>query len=134
MKKQLILAAFVAFATAVPAMAAGQPCVLNRDLDGWGGRDKHSMVVNDRFGRKYLVNLQGFCDDVNWSLGVGFRALGGANMNTCISRGDRVVMRGGGAGFGANNICWVSKIQPYTPEMQDADKLAKQNHQPLNAY
>jgi hypothetical protein len=134
MKIKLFLAALVLTAAAAPAYAASSVCLRHSEVDGWGARDKHSMVVNDRFGRKYLVTLNGLCDDLNYSFGMGFRALGGMNVGTCVERGDRIVMRGGGASMVGNDTCWVQKVQPYTKDMEQADKLAKQNHQPLNAY
>jgi hypothetical protein len=109
-------------------------CLRNNEVDGWGARDKHSMVVNDRFGRKYLVSLQGICDDLNFAFGAGFRPLGGSSFGTCIDRGDRVVMGGGGTSRLSNQTCWVGKVQLYSKDMEAADKLARENKQPLAAY
>jgi hypothetical protein len=134
MKIKLVLAGLLLTATAAPAFAAGpneNVCLRYNQVDGWGARDKHSMIVDDRFGRKYLVKLAGLCDDLNFAFGAGFRPLGGAGF--CVDRGDRVVMRGGGVTF-PHSTCWVSKVQIYTPEMREADKAARESHQPLNAY
>jgi hypothetical protein len=106
-------------------------CLRQGDVDGWGTRDKHSMVVNDRFGRKYLVSLSGLCDDLNFAFGAGFHTFGG--WLTCVDRGDRVVMRGGGVSS-IPGTCWVNKVQLYTKDMQAADKLARENKQPLATY
>lgn len=133
MKTKMILAALVLAASATPAFAADNVCLMHRDVDGWGARDDHSMVVNDRFGRKYLVSLAGVCSDLNWAFGAGFRSLGGNFPGSCVERGDHVIMRGGGATF-PHSTCWVTKVQPYTPDMQAADRAARANHQPLNAY
>lgn len=144
MKPQIILAALLL--ASAPAFAADNPpppannaaggsvCLLHHDVDGWGARDRHSMIVNDRFGRKYLISLQGLCDDVDFAFGAGFRPLGGMAMGTCVDRGDRVILRGGGAMDSRNSTCWVSKVQLYTKEMEAADKLARANKQPLAAY
>jgi Family of unknown function (DUF6491) len=135
MKIKLILAAMALAAIAAPAYASDNVCLRHYDVDGWGARDNHSMVVNDRFGRKYLISLSGICNDLPFSFGVGFRPFGGfANMGTCVERGDRVVMRGGGATRLSSQTCWVTKVQPYTKEMEQADRLAKQEHKPLNTY
>ena len=134
MRIKFVLAAFVL--AAAPAFAADtntHPCLMHRDVDGWGARDNHSMVVNDRFGRKYLVSLAGLCGDINFAFGAGFRSVGGNFPGSCVERGDNVILRGGGATF-PHVTCWVTKVQPYTPEMQQADKLAKANHEKLNAY
>lgn len=129
----LILAApAVADETAPAKPANTSVCLRQYDVDGWGARDKHSMVVNDRFGRKYLVGLSGLCDDLNFAFGAGFRTLGGNGMS-CIDRGDQVVMRGGGVSS-IRGTCWVNKVQLYTKDMQAADKLARENKQPLATY
>ena len=144
MKTQIILAALLL--ASVPAFAADSPppatnssaggsvCLRHHDVDGWGARDKHSMIVNARFGRKYLISLAGLCGDVDFAFTAGFRPFGGANLGTCVDRGDRLVLRGGGVSDIHNDTCWVSKVQLYSKEMEAADKLARENKQPLAAY
>ena len=143
MKTRFVLAAVLtATVFAVPVMAedaakpAAKPyvCLRHANVDGWGSRDDHSMVVNDRFGRKYLLSLSGMCSDLKFSLGAGFKGPGhfGA-VGSCVDRGDRVVMRDGGFGV-ENNTCWVSKVQLYTKDMELADKQARELKQPLAAY
>ncbi len=134
MRIKLFLAALVLAAAAVPAHAASDVCLRHRDVDGWGARDNHSVVVNDRFGRKYLLTLSGLCSDLNYAFGMGIRAFGGVNMDTCVERGDHIVMRGGGVGPVPNNTCWVQKVQAYTKDMEQADRVARKNHQPLNTF
>lgn len=124
-------------APAQPAKPAAAPhiCLHHSDVDGWGTRDRRSMVVNDRFGRKYLVSLNGLCDDLNFAFGAGFRPIGGGPIfGACVERGDRVLMGGGGASHMSNQTCWVDKVQLYTKDMEAADKLARENKQPLAAY
>ena len=144
MRAKLILAALAMGAASAPAFAAdaaatpnntpnANVCLEQRFIDGWGTRDNHSLVVNDRFGRKYLVSLAGLCSDVNWAFGAGFRSIGGNFPGSCVERGDRLILRGGGVSF-PHSTCWVTKVQLYTPDMQQADKLARENHQPLNSY
>jgi len=138
MKTKLILAALLASAAAVPAFAedaapvapAKYVCLQRSLVDGWGSRDDHSMVVDDRFGRKYLLNLAGLCSDLRFSIAAGIRGFGGGMM--CVERGDRIVMRGGG--MMRNDSCWITKVQLYTPEMAAADKAARAAHQPLATY
>lgn len=146
MKTRLILAALVVAPVAAwaedpaPANPPAAPpaksvCLRHSDFDGWGTRDKHSMIVNDRFGRKYLISLNGMCNDLDFAFGMGFKPPGpGPYIGTCVERGDRVVMGGGGASPMASRSCWVQKVQVYTKEMEAADKLAKANKQPLAAY
>lgn len=142
MKTKLFLAAlllaspaFAADDSAPPATPAKTSvCLQHSDVDGWGARDKKSMIVNDRFGRKYLVTLNGICDDVDFAFGAGFRPPGGVpSWGMCVDRGDRVVLRGGGA-MPHNDTCWVNKVVPYTKDMEAADKQARANKQPLPAF
>ena len=124
-----LLLAVAAPAAAAPASAADDVCLMHRDVDGWGSHGDHAMIVNDRFGRKYLVSLAGLCSDLDFSFGVGIRSLGGRTFG-CVERGDRIVMQGGGA-MPHNDSCWITKIVRYTPEMQAAYKAeleAKKNN------
>jgi hypothetical protein len=132
MKIKFVLAGLLLAAAVTPAFAAdtgGFVCLHYNQVNGWGTRDKTSMIVDDSFGRKYLVSLRGVCDDLKFSLGAGFKPLGRAGF--CVDRGDRVVMTGAPL---RQSTCWVTKVQRYTPEMQQADKVAREAHQPLTAY
>lgn len=140
MKYKLILTALLMAATAIPAYAADAApagpaksfvCLERQDLDGWGTRDDHSIVVNDRFGRKYLLSLSGLCSDLNFAFGISVRGFGGPNM--CMDTGDRIVSHGGGTIF-PHDTCWITKVQYYTPEMAAADKAARAEHKPLAVY
>lgn len=138
MKTVFVTAALVLATTAWPALAADAPkndhvCLMHNEIDGWGARDDHSMIVNDRFGKKYLLTLAGLCSDINFSFGVGIKSLGPSVPMSCVERGDRIVMRGGGA-MRHDDTCWITKIQPYTKDMEAADKEAHANHQPLKSY
>jgi hypothetical protein len=144
MKTKIILAAAIlTCAIAAPAVASDPPvsatktsiCLRHSDVDGWGARDNHSMVIDDRFGRKYLVTLNGLCSDLNFAFAAGIKGPGHFGVaGSCVDRGDRVVMGGGGTTPMSNGTCWVSKVQLYTKDMQAADKLARDNKQPLAAY
>jgi hypothetical protein len=137
--KTTILTGALLLSAAIPALAdpsaTPQPanrnvCLYSHEIFGWGSRDDHSLVVSDKFGRKYLVSVAGACNDLNWAFGVGIRSFGGGH--TCVDRGDHIEMRGGGV-MGPS-VCWVTKVQSYTPEMQQADKAARANKQPLVDY
>jgi len=144
MKTKITVAAvLLATAFTVPAVAAEtapQPakpyiCLRHSDVDGWGARDDHSMVVNDRFGRKYLVSLSGTCSDLRFAFGAGFKGPGHFGVpGSCVDRGDHVVMGGGGVSGMNNTTCWVNKVQLYSKDMEIADKLAREQKQPLAAY
>jgi hypothetical protein len=139
MNTKLIASALLLAATAVPAFAddaAPAPannyvCLQRSLIDGWGSRDDHSMIVDDRFGRKFLLTLSGLCSDLKFSFAAGVHGFGGGGM--CVERGDHIVMRGGGAPT-IQDTCWVSKVQRYTQEMAAADRVAREAHQPLATY
>jgi len=122
MKTTIIAAALLMAVTAAPALA-GDFCLMNRDVDGWGTRDAHTLIVNDRFARKYLVSVAGWCQDLDFSMGIGIRSLGGGS--SCVDRGDRIVMRGAGA-MDRHAICTIMKIERYTPEMEKAYRAARE--------
>jgi hypothetical protein len=89
-------------------------------IDGWGARDAHSLIVSDVFRHKYLVSVVGWCQDLDFSWGIAIRSPGGF-ADTCLDRGDSIVMRGPGTLPMHGARCTVTKIEPYTPEMQKAD-------------
>ena len=127
MKTTIIAAALLMAASAAPALAS-DTCLMKHDVDGWGVRNEHTLIVNDRFARKYLVSVAGWCQDLNFSMGIGIQSVGGGN--SCVDRGDRIVMRGGGA-MDHNAICTITKIERYTPEMEKAykDALEAKKHE-----
>lgn len=131
MKSPLFAMALLA-AAAVPAYAGNSVCLYHRYVDGWTVRNKTSMVVNE-LGRKYLVNLQGDCSDLPFATRMGFTTPGNVPGPNCVDHGDSVVMRGGSV-VPMPGICWVAKVQRYTPAMQAADKAAREKHRPLPAF
>lgn len=130
MKTTIIATALLA-AAAVPALADGTPppapdknvCLLHSEIDGWGSRDAHSLIINDRFNKKYLVGVTGLCSDLPFATFVGIKPFG-AGGNFCVDRGDRVIMRGPGVAM--HGPCTVTSIVPYTKEMEAADKAASE--------
>jgi hypothetical protein len=121
MKTILLAATLILAAAAAPASAADDACLMHRYIDGWGAHGDHAMIVNDKFGRKYLLSLAGYCEDLDFSMAVGIRPPGGMT-GFCVERGDRIIMRGGFTSHGS--ICWVTKVERYTPEMEKAYKEA----------
>jgi hypothetical protein len=122
MKILLFAATLFLAAAAMPASAADNSCLMHRYVDGWGSHGDHAMIVNDTFGRKFLLTLAGYCADLDYSMAVGIRSpIGGGDF--CVERGDKIVMRGG-AGMGGPSACWITKIERYTPEMEKAYKAA----------
>jgi hypothetical protein len=127
--KTVLFAAALFLAAAVPVVAApasttDDACLMHRYVDGWGSHGDHAMIVNDRFGRKYLLSLAGYCSDLDFSMAVGIRSPVGGGYS-CVERGDKIVMRGGGVMSGPS-ACWITKIERYTPEMEKAYKEAQE--------
>ena len=119
----LIAAAAPAFAAATTGPATDDTCLMHRDIDGWGAHGDHAMIVSDRFEHKYLVSLAGLCSDLDFSLAVGIVSPVGDTGDFCVEKGDKIVMRGGGAMPGPS-ACWVTKVERYTPEMEKAYKAS----------
>ena len=112
----LLLAAAAPAAAATTAPATDDTCLLHRYVEGWGAHGDHAMIVSDRFNRKYLVSLAGLCSDLDFSLAVGIVSPLGDTGDFCVEKGDKIVMRGGGVMAGPS-VCWVTKVERYTPEM-----------------
>jgi hypothetical protein len=64
-------------------------------------------------------------------MALGIRSFGGGD--SCVERGDKIVMRGGGAMSGPS-ACWITKIERYTPDMEKAyhAALEAKKTQPAN--
>lgn len=120
MKIVPIIAALLLTA-AVPAFAS-DVCIQNDKIDGWAARDAHSLVVSDVFRKKYLLSVAGWCQDLDFSLGISLGSRFGSG-STCLERGDHVVARGPGVTT-PHAICTITKIELYTPEMEKAYKDA----------
>ena len=122
MKTILFAATLLLAAAAAPASATDDTCLMHRYVEGWGSHGDHAMIVNDRFNHKYLLSLAGYCADLDFSTAVGIRSPGGGGGNSCVDRGDKVVMRG--SGMMGGDSCWVTKIERYTPDMEKAYQAA----------
>lgn len=133
--KTLLFSAALLLTAAVPACAettapaTDNACLMHHDIDGWGAHGDHAMIVNDRFGRKYLVSLAGLCNDLDFAMGVGLRSPGGMGGDFCVEKGDKVVMRGGGVMPGPS-ACWVTKVERYTPDMEKAYRASLEAQHP----
>lgn len=122
MKYSMIAATLLTAMVAQPAYAADDGCLMRHYVDGWSAHGDHAMIVDDTFGRKYLLSLAGYCVDLDFSFAVGIRSpFGDGDM--CVERGDKIVMRDGGA-MREPSACWIAKIERYTPDMEKADKAA----------
>lgn len=117
------------FAAAAAVMVTGlayakEPCLQRSMIGGWGARDSHTLVVDDNFGKKYLLTVAGWCQDLEFGMGLSIHSTFG-NAASCISRGDWVVPHGGGVIPARGARCTITKIELYTKEMEKAYRDAK---------
>jgi hypothetical protein len=122
--KTYVFAALLLLTATAPAFA-GNVCLRMFDVDGWGSRDAHTLVVNDKWGKKYLLTVAGWCQDLDFSMGISIHSFGGNDM-TCIDRGDWIALHGPGVMHSPGARCTITKIEPYTPEMEKAYKDGKE--------
>lgn len=99
-------------------------CLDRSRIDGWAARDAHSLVVSDIFRKKFLVTVNGWCQDIDFSFGIRFVSPAGAAF-TCLDRGDYVVPHGGGVIPVRGARCYITKIEAYTPQMEAAYRDAQ---------
>jgi hypothetical protein len=79
-----------------------------------------SLIVTDRFRRKYKLTFMGVCRDLQFNLGLAFKSFGTGQLS-CIARGDQVISR---QAVGMADHCIINKIEAYTPAMEQADAAA----------
>jgi hypothetical protein len=124
MRKRVFAAAGLAGLIGAGTALAGQPCLRMDLIDGWGTHDAHAVVINDRFGRRYLVSVTGWCRDIEYGFGLSVHNFGDMPMS-CVERGDWVVSHGGGVDHVPGVRCFITKVEPYTPEMEKAFREQK---------
>jgi hypothetical protein len=114
--------AFAALAAALllsgPAMAAGT-CLRQANIYNWNSLNDRTVIVEDDFHQKFKLSLMTPCLNMQYKERLGFKTFGGTALS-CVSRGDDVIA---GSEIGPQH-CPISKIEPYTPEMEKADKDA----------
>jgi hypothetical protein len=86
-----------------------------------GGR---SVIVTDRAQRKFKVSFTGPCGALDDTKRLGFQTMEQSRL-ACVEKGDYLVsLRDIDMGsFGRS--CGIEKVDPYTPEMEKADAVAK---------
>ncbi len=114
--------AFAALAAALllsgQAMAAGT-CLRQANIYNWNSLNDRTVIVEDDFHQKFKLSLLSPCLNMQYKERLGFKTFGGTALS-CISRGDDVIA---GSQIGPQH-CPISKVEPYTPEMEKADKEA----------
>ena len=127
MKRLVLAAAALAASTlaGVPARAADaptdRPCLqIGQVYDFKPVPGNRSLIVIDRFRKKYKVSFMGICPDLQLNLGLAFKSFGAGRLS-CLERGDQVIARDPAMPL---NRCPINKIEYYTPAMEQADAAA----------
>jgi len=120
MKTTLVIAAFAATLLCGQALA-GASCLRQSQIYNWNALNDRTVIVENDFHQKFKLSLMTPCLNMQYHERLGFKSFGGTALS-CISRGDDVIS---GSPIGPQR-CPISKIEAYTPEMEKADKAAKQ--------
>ena len=120
MKRSLTLAILLCATVPSFAQSPDKPCLQQINMYSFdpvpGNR---SLIVIDQRRRRYRVNFQAPCHDLQFHMGLRFKTFGTSNLS-CVERGDQVLARDvGGPGF-----CMIQSVQYQTPDMDKADAMA----------
>ena len=118
MKTKLVLAAMAAVSLATPALAS-RTCLQQSLIYSWNALDDRTLIVEDRFHDKFKVSLMTPCQHLQFHQNLGFRTFSNTAL-TCVSKGDEVIS---GTAIGPQH-CPIKTIEPYTADMEKADKAA----------
>jgi hypothetical protein len=93
--------------TAGPAFAQpGRTCLQNNRIWSTSVVDDRTLIVNDRFGNPFVVELSGGCTGLTTTVGPRISFNTRTNLG-CLSRGDRVNFRHRTLG---RNTCFVRDV------------------------
>jgi hypothetical protein len=101
--------------------ALAAPCLQYGNIYSFKALDDKTLIVEDDFHNKFKVSLMGFCPELTFKEGIGFRSFGPRMALTCVSGGDDIVTRNFGTG---RQRCPIRKVELYTPDMAKADAAA----------
>src|SRR5262249_27852314 len=119
MNTRLAIAALAAMFLSGHAMASGT-CLRQANIYNWNALNDTTVIVEDDFHQKFKLTLMTPCLNMQYKERLGFKTFGGTALS-CVSRGDDVIA---GSQIGPQR-CPISKIEPYTAEMERADKAAE---------
>jgi hypothetical protein len=134
MRKRILLLAATSAMLATSAAIASPPdsvppedfsaraCLRYDQIWNWKALDQRTLIVEDNFHKKFKVELLGYCGNLTFKEQLAFRSPGGTQLS-CVSPGDTVISREIGTG---QLRCPVRRVITYTPEMERADALAKE--------
>ena len=126
MNNKMLLAAGLLSLLAAPALAdetqpkAEQVCLRIGQIDSWKVLDNQTLIVEDNSHQKFKLNLLGDCNGLTFRQKLGFKSIGGTDLS-CMTPGDYVFTHV----MAMHQRCPIKTIEVYTPEMEKADKAAK---------
>ena len=100
---------------------ARQTCLQFGRIYSWNAPDNRTLIVENDTHQKFKLDLMGICPGLTFEESLAFRSPGGSYL-TCITPGDSVFFHD----VGMETRCIISKVTPYTAEMEKADKAAKE--------
>ena len=119
MRNRLAFAALAAALLLSGQAMAASTCLRQSEIYNWNSLNDRTVIVEDNFHQKFKLSLLSPCLNMQFKERLGFKTFGGTALS-CVSRGDDVIA---GSEIGPQH-CPISKIEPYTPEMEKADKDA----------
>jgi hypothetical protein len=130
MKLSVLAVAGLSLFAATPAVA--EPgCLRGIDIYSFDAKNDRTLIVENNRHLKYRLSLFGTCTSMRFKERLAFKTIGGSDLS-CLSRGDEVRTRDFGSGI--REVCTISKIEPYTAEMQAADRAEKAAKEHRNSY
>ena len=132
MKSSVILAAALATLVVGPAIAQNgdaswnsnggkKACLQVGRVWSWRAPDNKTLIIENDVHKKFKVELMGYCPGLTFKETIGLRSPGGSYLS-CVGAGDTVFFHD----VGMDMRCVISKVSAYTPEMEKADKAAKE--------
>jgi hypothetical protein len=118
MNAKLVCTALTLTALSLPAFAA-TPCLRQSQIYNWNALNDRTVIVEDDYHKKFKLTLMTPCLHMQFHERLGFKTFGGTALS-CVTKGDQIIA---GSEIGPQH-CPISSIEPYTPEMEKADKDA----------
>jgi len=118
MKTIFALTALAATLLVTPALANSR-CLQQSQIYSWKALNDRTLIVEDDFHDKFKVSLMVACQQLQFHQALAFRTFSNTAL-ACVSRGDEVLS---GTPIGPQH-CPITKIEPYTADMEKADKAA----------
>jgi hypothetical protein len=115
---RVALAALAATLVATQAAAASS-CLRQAQIYNWNAPNDTTLIVEDDLHQKFKITLFSKCLNLTFKQRIGFKVFGGTALS-CVSSGDTIIT---GSQIGPQS-CAIRKIEPYTPDMEKADKAA----------